>query len=292
MRIRSAGAIIALGLAASGARGDQFDAIEGKQLAAALMGPEAKAVARLSLGEIAGLPDLLKDARGALLAVKTGQGNYVRLIVTPALRKDQAGGEPIPVFVLERFDTFDAADLSARLAGGRGMMLFPGFQVDLDTGQVVPEGQGGDLGVSKGDKPALEAIGGAALFTLAKPPAPDPGRPPQPTPGRVVVPGDFAGRYRLSANGQWSGTLDLKVEGREVSGQFRSDARGASYPVTGEVAADVPNKVTMTVKFPRSQGEFEGYLWTEGKGAMAGTFRLLDRTFGFFAVREGAKGVN
>jgi hypothetical protein len=43
----------------------------------------------------------------------------------------------------------------------------------------------------------------------------------------------------------------------------------------------------MAVKFPRSRGDFEGYLWTEGKGAMAGTFRLLDKTFGFFAVREG-----
>ncbi len=61
----------------------------------------------------------------------------------------------------------------------------------------------------------------------------------------------------------------------------------ASYPVTGQVASDAPNKVTLAVKFPRSQGDFEGYLWTEGKGAMAGTFRLLDKTFGFFAIREG-----
>jgi hypothetical protein len=102
-----------------------------------------------------------------------------------------------------------------------------------------------------------------------------------------VVPTDFAGRYRLSANGQWSGTLDLQVEGKgEVSGQFRSDAHGSSYPVTGQVATDAPNKVTLLVKFPRSQGDFEGYLWTEGKGAMAGTFRLLDKTYGFYAVRE------
>ena len=130
--------------AASSARGDQFDAIEGKALAAALKGPEAKAVERLTLAELGALPNPLKDARAALLAVKTGKGNITRLLVTPELRKGD-DGEAVPVFVIERFDTFDAADLSARVAGGRAMMLFPGFQVDLDTGQVVPEGQGGDL---------------------------------------------------------------------------------------------------------------------------------------------------
>ncbi len=220
--------------------------------------------------------------------MKTSRGNVARLLVVPELRKDEGGGPPIPVFVVERFDTFDAADLSARLAGGRALMLFPGFRLDLDTGQVVPDGQGGDLAFTKDGEPALVPLRGSSLFALAKAPAPDPTKPPQPTPGRAVVPGDFAGRYRLHANGQWSGTLDLKVEEKgDVSGQFRSDAHGASYPVTGQVASGAPNKVTLAMKFPRSQGDFEGYLWTEGKGAMAGTFRLLDKTYGFFAIRDG-----
>ena len=59
--------------------------------------------------------------------------------------------------------------------------------------------------------------------------------------------------------------------------------------MTGQVATDAPNKVTLAVKFPRAQGDFEGYLWTEGKGAMAGTFRLLEKTYGFYAVREPPK---
>jgi hypothetical protein len=274
---------------AASARADQFDTIEGKALADALKGPGAKAVDRLTLAELGALPNLLRDARAALLAVKTNKGNVARLLVTPELRKGD-DGKAIPVFVLERFDTFDAADLSARLAGGRAMMLFPGFQVDLDTGQVVPEGQGGDLVYSAKGGPALGSIPGATLFVLTRAPAPDPTKPPQPTPGRAVVPTDFAGRYRLFANGQWSGTLDLQVMDRgEVSGQFRSDAHGSSYPVRGQVAADAPNKVTLAVKFPRSQGDFEGYLWTEGKGAMAGTFRLLEKTYGFYAVRDGAR---
>jgi hypothetical protein len=288
-RFRWALALAPIVLSPATLRADQFEAIEGKQLAAALKGPDARAVERLSVADLGAMPNVLKDARGALLGMKTSRGNVARLLVVPELRKDEAGGPPIPVFVVERFDTFDAADLSARVAGGRSVMLFPGFRLDLDSGQVVPEGQGGDLAYAKEGGPALFPLKGAALFALARAPAPDPTKPPQPTPGRAVVPADFAGRYRLFANGQWSGTLDLKVEDKgEVSGQFRSDAHGASYPVTGLVASDAPNKVTMAVKFPRSQGDFEGYLWTEGKGAMAGTFRLLDKTFGFFAVREGA----
>ena len=117
------------------------------------------------------------------------------MLATPALRKDEGGGPPIPVFVLERFDTFDAADLGARLSGGRALMLFPGFQIDLDTGQIVPEGQGGDLAYPADGPPSLAAKAGATLYRLAKAPAPDSARPPQPTPGRAVVPGDFAGRY-------------------------------------------------------------------------------------------------
>ena len=290
MRLRWAMAILgAAGLSAT-ARGDQFEAIEGKALAEALKGPEAKAVARLTIADLGAMPGALKDARGALLAVKTGKGNVARLLVVPELRKpEEEGGPPTPVFVLERFDTFNAADLSARVAGGRAMMLFPGFQVDLDTGQVVPEGQGGDLAYPKEGEPAIAALKGATLFTLTKPPAPDPTRPPGPTPGRAVVPTDFAGRYRLFANGQWSGTLDLTVEGRDVSGKFRSDTHGASYPVSGRVAADEPNRADLTVKFPRAHADFAGYLWTDGKGAIAGTFRLQEKAYGFFAVREGGR---
>src|SRR4029077_16521256 len=100
----------------------------------------------------------------------------------------------------------------------------------------------------------------------------------------------FNGRYRLFANGQWSGMLTLQVAGdRTVTGRFRSDLNGTAYPVEGQVAADVPQKITFTVKYPRTKQEFEGLLWTEGKGAMAGTLTMLGRGFGFFAVREGGQ---
>jgi hypothetical protein len=171
-------------------------------------------------------------------------------------------------------------------------VIYDGFQVDLDSGQVVPDGQVGDLvfRASGEGGPRVETIGPAKLFTLAKAPAFDDAKVPRPTPGRSVVPADFAGRYRLFANGQWSGTLELKVEARGVvTGKFRSDLHGTTYAVTGQVATDAPQKVHFAISFPRARQEFEGYLWGEGKGAMAGTVSLLERTFGFFAIREGAR---
>ncbi len=280
-----------LGLAAT-VRADQFDAIDGRTIHRLTKAAEAKPVARLTVESLGAMPSLLKDTRSTLLVATTSRGNVARLLISPELQKPaEGGGTPFPVFVLNRFDTFDAADLGARIVKGREIVLYPGFQVDLDTGQIVPEGQGGDIAFSVQDGPSIIPINGAKLFAPTKTPVPDDPTVPRPTPGRVVVPTDFAGRYRLVANGQWSGMLDLTVNAdAEVSGQFRSDTQGSSYPVTGKVATDPTNKLTLTVKFPRSQGEFEGYLWTEGKGAIAGTFRLLDRTFGFYAVREGTSG--
>jgi hypothetical protein len=282
-----------LGAWAGPGRADQFEQLDGPMLARTLKGADATARPRLTVGEIGAMPALLRDSRSALALVRTDRGNPVRLLMAPELRKPASGaGEPIPVVVLERLDAFDAADPSTRLASRRDVVLFDGLAVDLDSGQVVPEGQGGDLVFRVGGEggPRLEAISPARLFTLARPPALDDARAPRPTPGRSVVPGDFAGRYRLYANGQWSGTLDLQVEARGgITGKFRSDLHGSTYPVTGQVATDSAQKVRFSISFPRARQEFEGYLWGQGKGAMAGTVSLLERTFGFFALREGGR---
>jgi hypothetical protein len=228
-----------------------------------------------------------------LIVATTEQGNFARPLVSPALRKAPGGDRgPVPVLVLERFDTFEAGNLATRLARGKDLILFDGFQVDLESGQVVPEGQGGDLQFRAGGEggPRLLALGKAKLYTLAKAPILESAAAARPTIGRTVLPGDFAGRYRLFANGQWSGTLDLKVDpAGGVSGRFRSDLNGAAYPVSGQVAPDVPHKVAFRVKFPRTQQDYEGYLWTEGKGALAGTLTMLDHAYGFFALRDGGR---
>jgi hypothetical protein len=131
------------------------------------------------------------------------------------------------------------------------------------------------------------ALKPAEMFTLTKSPLakPDAARPSS---GRAVAKGDFAGTYRLFANGQTSGRLELAVDGEGiVSGRLRSDQTGGSYRVTGQVAADAPNRVRFAVDLPRTRPEYDGFLFVEGKGAIAGTFVMLDRTFGFFAVRDG-----
>ena len=286
------GVIVLVGLIPGSTRGDQFELLDGPTLTRVLKGPEVTASPTLTLGAIGAMPSLLRDSRSALVLVRTGSGNPARLLLVPELRKPAGGeGEPIPVLVIERLDTFDAGDPSTRLASRREVVLFDGLPIDLETGQIVPPGQGGDLVLRLGEgEPRLQALAPAELFTLSKAPALDDAAVPRPSPGRAVLPGDFAGRYRLFANGQWSGTLDLKVEAKGVvTGRFRSDLHGTAYAVTGQVATDAPGKLRFSIALPRARQEFDAYLYGEGKGAMAGTLTLLDRTFGFFAIRDGGR---
>jgi len=270
---------------------DDFDHLEGPALAGVTKSAEATRRDALSITELSNLPNVLAGVKSPVIVVKTDEGNPARLMVSPTLRKSPGGqGEPIPVLIVERFDTFEAGPATRRLARGRDLMLFDGFRLDLDSGQVVPEGQGGDIQfVSAGEGgPRLIAVKGASVFTLSKSPLGTVGEPRRPSPGRSVLKSDFAGRYRLIANGQSSGRLDLDVEpSGSVSGRFRSDQTGASYKVTGQAGAEAPNKLRLAVELPRARQEFVGYLFVEGKGAIAGSFEMLGRDFGFFAVREG-----
>jgi hypothetical protein len=273
------------------AAGGEFDRLEGEALARAARSEAAKPVASLRLNDLDALPAALGDTRAAFLIVKTGQGNYARVLASQALRKPADGqAEAIPVLVLERFDTFEPGRSGSRLAKGAGAILFEGFQIDLDTGLIVPAGQGGDLELGKdASGPVLRPVGKAELITLTKP-LPAAAAAPGPSPGKAVVPGDFAGRYTLHADGRWSGLLELSVAAdRTITGRFRSEANGTSYPVAGEVSAETPQKATFTVKFPRTEQLYEAFLWTEGKNALAGSFKMLERDYGFVAVREGSR---
>jgi hypothetical protein len=274
------------------ALGDEFDRLEGPALVGVPASKEAKARERLTIAEIGTLPNVLRGVRSAPIVVTTDEGNVARILAVPALRKPtKEGASPVPILVLERFETFETPKGTTRLARARGVILFDSFQYDLDAGQVVPEGQGGDIAfrATGAGGPSLVAVGKAQLYTLARSPLGPESASGQPSPGKLVRPGDFAGRYRLFADGQWSGPLELKVEDQgAVSGTFRSDETGTSYRVTGQIAADSPRTIHFAVAFPRSRLEFTGHLWAEGKGAMAGTATLLGRDSGFFALRDGA----
>ncbi|HEV3168648.1 MAG TPA: biopolymer transporter ExbD [Isosphaeraceae bacterium] len=275
------------------ARADEFDSLEGQALASVPDRKGATPHARLTLAELGNLPPVLRGTRSGLVVVRTEQGNLARLLMVPAFRKPPGGqGEPIPVISVERFATYEAGKATTRPARGVDLLLFDGFQLDLDSGQVVPDGQGGDLQfLATGEGgPRVVALKGTTMYTLTDSPVPLATTLPGPSAGRAVLPGDFAGRYRLFANGNTSGTLELSVDAKgAVTGQFRSDLNGAFYPVSGQVATDVPQKVTFRVTYPRSTNDFEGYLWTDGKGAMAGTVVMVEHPHGFFAIREGGR---
>lgn len=271
------------------ARADDFDRLEGRVLSGVPKSADARSRGRLTIADLGNLPNVLVGTRSPLVIVRTGEANHARLLVSPALRAG-AVGEPIPILVVERFDTFEGNAATRRLARGREVTLFDGFRLDLDSGQVVPDGQGGDLQfVATGENgPRLVPLKGSTMFTLAKSPLGDAGVAHHPSSGRAVVKGDFAGSYRLFANGQSSGRLELKVDDAGVvTGRLRSDQTGGSYKVTGQAGGDPTNKIRFAVELPRSREEFEGFLFVEGKGAITGSFVLLERTFGFFAIREG-----
>jgi hypothetical protein len=194
--------------------------------------------------------------------------------------------------VIERFDTFDGATATSNLARGKDLSLFDGFRFDLDTGQVVPDGHGADLQffANNGSEPYLVPLDGTKLYTLVESPLPKNVDLRQPSVGRTVVPADFQGRFRLYANGRTSGWLELSVDdSNQVKGHFESDQSGSFFRVTGHFSPEDMQKVLFAIEFPRVRQEFEGRLFTEGKGAIAGTTTFLDRSFGFFAVREKGK---
>jgi hypothetical protein len=281
------------------ARGDEFDRIDGEVLRSCLRTSGTRTHAALGFRELEALPSVLRDSRSALFLIKTDQGNLARLLVSPGFRKRPSPDNPpgpglrgshVPLLFVERFEVFDGANPSSRLVRGKDLMLFGGFQVDLDTGQVVPEGLGGDLlFTARGqDEGVVQGVGRVRLATLERPPVLPPPAQGTPSGGRTVRPADVAGRFRLLANGQWSGRLDLAVDGSGgISGRFLSDASGSAFPVIGKLDPASSRKVQFSIQFPRTKQDYQGILWTEGKHVITGRMSMLDQDFGFLAIRDG-----
>lgn len=268
---------------------DNFDLIEGQTLIKLAQEPPATPRQQLAIADLASLPRVLPDSRATLLLAKTAEGNLARLLVSPGLRKSQsADGPPLKVLLVERFDTFELPGAQKRLATGRDLVLFDGFRLDLDLGQVVPENQGEDL-VFKADEKqgALVTSRTAQFLVFNERPMVDRAIT-NPSRRQAVAPLDFAGRYSFSANGQWNGMLELApADDGTVSGRFRSDDSGNSYRVVGQIGKAAKNQIELTIQFPRSEMSVSGWLWTEGKNAISGTTSFLNRTYGFVAVRSG-----
>ncbi|GIW88639.1 MAG: hypothetical protein KatS3mg108_2963 [Isosphaeraceae bacterium] len=266
---------------------DDFDRLEGEALKQAAASEELRLT--LDQDELARLPRVFPGVRSTVLIARTNEGNLARLLVIPARRIGEDGREA-PVLLIEQYATFASPGYRQRLARGRDVMLFDGWRFDLDSGQLVPDQFGGDLRltVTADTRLRLEAEPGAGLIGLQRSPLNGQVQEGRPTPGPRVQAEDHQGRFRLIVAGRWSGPLELKVDGAgQVSGSFRSDQTGAVYRVRGEVVRGGTPRLDLTIDFPRSQMKLTGYLWPEGKHAIAGFAQLMEQEYGFVAVRAG-----
>jgi hypothetical protein len=276
------------------ARADEFGRLEGAALFDIPGRTGTRSPAALSYQDMEALPSVLPGERAAFVIVKTDQGNLAKILVSGAFKKltvpDQAA-KTVPVLLVERFETIDLVDRRSFKARGKGVALFDGFQFDLDSGQVVPEQAGGDIRftTSGPGEPRLTALGTSRLYILDKPPGLMPAEAGRPSSGRAILASDYRGRFDLVADGQWSGRLELAVDPLgAVTGSFRSEKNGASYPVTGKAGDGVPQRIRFEVRFPRASQSYDGLIWSEGKNVIAGTVTMLEHPYSFVAIREGA----
>ncbi len=238
----------------------------------------------LSSGQAASLKTLGGGSSSPCLIVKTNQGHWTKALVSWGVRRG-ADNTLTPVLLIERYVTYDNDRPDLALAAGKGVMLFAGFQFNFEIGQVVPDGQGGDIVL--GEDKRLRPVGQAQIFALdgsALPPA-EQGEKYDPTAHEGVSPRDFSGDWKINADGRWQGTCSLVIdEEGNAQGSYVSDQSKSVYPVRGQISG-LPHRLTFDVELANTTQSFEAFLWTKDKSTMAGTTTLAERKFGFYATR-------
>ena len=245
-----------------------------------------KEVKQLTPALIADNDRVLPGVTSAFVVVRTNDNRFAKLLVQPARQKVDADRQ-VPILMIDRFVTYKEGDERTVQASGHNVYLFPGFRFQLDIGQVVPEELGGDLRfVNDGGKAYLEPIGKAKLYLLTKPlPEATTKKTAKLVVGETYEPRYFNGSFKLHDDGRRSGTLTLKVgAGNDVTGSYYSDKDGQKYDVKGKVLT--PNyAIQFTVKFPRTEQQFQGFMFTADGKAIAGISRMQEREAGFYALR-------
>jgi hypothetical protein len=264
---------------------DAFDRYVNPVIARAPQAEGAKELKELTPSLISEHENILPDSEGALLVMKTNESRYSKLLVQNARRK--VGDKTLPILIIERFVTFKEGEERAVHASGGNIHLFAGFEFNLDIGQVVPAGVGGDLRfVVDGKKVFAEPLGKAKLFLLTKPlPGTEPKKSAKPVIGDVFEPRFFNGTFKLFDDGRRSGTITLQVDAAgAVTGSYISDKDGQKYDVYGKVTTP-KHAIQFTIKFPRTEQVFQGWMFTGDGNALTGSSRLQDRETGFYALR-------
>jgi hypothetical protein len=280
-------AVLVLAVIAPGARAaDPFDLYTNPVLARAPGAKGVEEVEKLTPEQITDNDRVLPGLAGALVVVKTNDNRWGKLLVQAARQKVDADTS-LPMLLVHRFVTFKEGQEQAVQASAQNVCLFPGFRLNLDLGQVVPEQLGGDLRlVVDGETVYAEPLGKARLFLVTRPlPEAAPKKGEKLVVGEKFEPRYFNGTYRLHDDGRRSGKLTLEVkENGDVTGAYYSDKDGEKYAVRGQVGK-APHSVEFTVQFPRTEQFFRGWLFTGDARALAGTSRIGDREAGFYAVR-------
>lgn len=246
---------------------------------------DGDAVKLLTMQDASKIKPLAPTIGSPCLVAKTDEGSYAKLLVSWGLKKGKNTEKPMPVLLIERYVVYRGDRLDLTSATGKDVMLFPGFTFNLDIGQVVPEGQGGDIiftidgELIPADNAKLVVLNGSQLPPMEK------GSRRNPQDHEGVVGEDFTGTWKLNADGRWLGELDLKVtDGGKATGSFISDESKNSYEVTGQVGG-TPHNLKLEVFLANTQLSIDGYLWTKDKSQMAGTVTMTGRKFGFVATR-------
>ena len=267
-------------------RVDAFDFYFNRTLAKVIEDEGTREVKRLEPGEIVDHDRVLPGAPGAFLVVKTNDGRNAKLLVQAGRQKIDAE-RSVPMLLIERYVTYREGEERAVQASGQNVMLFPGFRLSLDHGQIVPAELGGDLRlIADGDKVHVEPVGKAKLYLVTKAlPDVPPKKGPKLVVGDTFEPRYFNGTYQLQDDGRRSGTLTLKVdEAGDVTGSYYTDKDGTKYDVRGKLGTPA-HAIQFTIKFPRAEQTFQGMLFTGDAKAITGTSRLVEREAGFYAVR-------
>src|SRR5206468_3164809 len=102
-------------------------------------------------------------------------------------------------------------------------------------------------------------------------------------------PRNVSGAYKLNDDGRRTGTLELQVkEGGEITGAYYSDSTGQKYEVTGKIGSP-RHTLHFTIRFPRAEQVFHGWLFTGDARGLTGYSTMQDRETGFYAVRVEEK---
>jgi hypothetical protein len=278
--------VLGLVLSTSGRAADAFDHYVNPVLAKVVEAKGTKEVKKLTQTLIVENDRVLPRTTAAFLIVKTNQGRHAKLLVQVARQKIDAE-RSMPMLLVDRYVTYKEGEERTIQASGKNLSLFPGFRFSLDLGQVVPEELGGDLRIAVEENRLIaQPLGKAKLYLVTKALADVvPKKGAKFVMGETFEPKYFNGVYKLYDDGRRSGKLTLKVEDDgSVGGSYYSDKDGAKYDVFGKIGMP-KHSIQFTIKFPRSQQKFQGWLFTGDGLFLTGTSRLAEREAGFYAKR-------